>query len=249
MFLTVRLCNGVKGIQIILAYGPQENDTKETLNFFYTNLSVQLEVAVLNGDSVILLADFNAKLGNDVINQDTHAMSKSGKMLFSLFQKYNLSLLNSSDICQGIFTHINRCNKRIGTSVLDYVFVSDDLQQHVVSMVIDEQKQFAPWRNLKAGKRFSDHCAIRFQVNKTIFTKEHHTKRIEVWNFSDPKGWEKFHSLTDSLNLNKLLWKTNDHVEVSYQSWKGELELILHKCFEKKRIVHTHHVYNKKLGS
>ena len=230
-----------------MAYGPQENDAEETLNSFYTNLSVQLEVAFLNGDSVVLLGDFNAKLGNGIINQDAHAMSKSGKILFSLFQKYNLCLLNSSDICQGTFTRIHECNKRIETSVLDYVFVSDDLQQHVVSMVIDEEKQFTPWRKLKASKRFSDHCAIRFQVNNTIFTKEHYTKRIEVWNFNDPKGWEKFHSLTDSLNLNKPLWKTNDHVELSYQSWKGELESILHQCFKKKRIVHTQHVYNKEI--
>ena len=78
-FLTVRLCNGVKGMQIILAYGPQENNTEETLNSFYINLSVQSEVAFLNGDSVILLGGFNAKLGNGIINQDAHAMSKSGK--------------------------------------------------------------------------------------------------------------------------------------------------------------------------
>ena len=85
-------------------------------------------------------------------------------------------------------------------------------------MVIDEQKQFTPWRKLKASKRFLDHCPIRFQVNKTIFTKEHHTKRIEVCNFNDPKGWEMLLSLTDSLNLNKPLLKTNDHVEESCQS-------------------------------
>ena len=65
--------------------------------------------------------------------------------------------------------------------------------------------------------------------------------------FNDPEGWEKFQSLTDSSNLNKPLWKTNDHVELSYQFWKGELESILHKCFKKKRIVHTHHVYNKEI--
>ena len=115
-------------------------------------MSVQLEVAFLIGDSVILLGGFNAKLGNGIINQDAHAMFKSGKMLFSLFQKYNLCLLNSSDICQGIFTRILQCNKRIETSLLDYVFVSDDLQQHVVSMVTDEQKQFTPLRKLKASK-------------------------------------------------------------------------------------------------
>ena len=80
---------------------------------------------------------------------------------------------------------------------------------------------YTTWHKLKANKWFLDHCAIRFQVNNTIFTKKHHTKRIEVWKFNDPKGWEKFHSLTDSLNLKKTLWKTNDHVEISYQSWKG----------------------------
>ena len=101
------------------------------------NLLVQLEVAFVNGDSVILLGDFNVKLANDIINQDTHAISKGGKMLFSLFKKYNLSLLNSSDICQRTFTRTHRCSKRIETSVLDYVFVSDDLQLHVVSMVIN----------------------------------------------------------------------------------------------------------------
>ena len=115
-------------------------------------MSVQLEVAFLIGDFVILLGGFNVKLGNDIINQDAHAMSKSGKMLFSLFQKYNLCLLNSSDICQGTFTRILQCNKRIETSLLDYVFVSDDLQQHVVSMVTDEQKQFTSLRKLKASK-------------------------------------------------------------------------------------------------
>ena len=80
-FLTVRLCNGVKGMQIILAYGPQENDTEETLNSSHTNLSVQLEVAFLNSGLAILLGDFNAKLGNAIINQDTLAISKNGRML------------------------------------------------------------------------------------------------------------------------------------------------------------------------
>ena len=84
-------------------------------------------------------------------------------------------------------------------------------------------------------------------MNNNLFTKEHHAKRIKVCNFNDPKGWEKFHSLTDSLNLNKPLWKTNDHVELSYQSRKGELESILHKYFKKKRIVHTYHVYNTEI--
>ena len=149
-----------------------------------------MEVAFPNGDSVILLGDFNAKLGNGIVNQDPHAISKSGKMLFSLFQKYYLCLLNSSDICQGTFTRIYQCNKRIETSVLDYV-----LSRMIYSSM------WSLWslmnrNNLHLGASLTPtrgfwiivHCAIWFQVNNTIFTKEHHIKRIEVWNFNDPKG-------------------------------------------------------------
>ena len=39
-FLAVHLYNGVEGMQIILAYDPQEYDTEDTLNSFYTDLSV-----------------------------------------------------------------------------------------------------------------------------------------------------------------------------------------------------------------
>ena len=58
---------------------------------------MQVEAAFLNGDAVILLGDFNAKLGFDVINHDMNPMSKNGEKLFYLFCKYNLTLLNTSD--------------------------------------------------------------------------------------------------------------------------------------------------------
>ena len=53
---------------------------------------------------IILPGDFNAKLEFDVINNDMNSMSKNGEKLFDLFYKYNLTLLNTTDCCEG--THI-----------------------------------------------------------------------------------------------------------------------------------------------
>ena len=106
-FVTVRLKNNREGIRLILAYGPQENDPEINRNLFYQNLSIQIEQAFLSGDSVIMVGDFNAKFGKDVIGGDVHPMSPNGKLLFSLCNKYNLFILNSSNLCKGVFIRIH----------------------------------------------------------------------------------------------------------------------------------------------
>ena len=180
---------------------------------------------------LILLSDFNAKLGFDVISHDMNPMSKNGEKLFNLYCKYNLTLLNALDFCEGTHTRIHRYKSRIEKSILDYVFVSSDLKKNVISMCIDEQKQFTPWHNLKSRKRFSDHCAIKFQLDSKVFVKEEHSKSTQVWNFNDPDGWEKFNKLTNSINMFESMWRASEHTELSYESWKFNLNSILQRCF------------------
>ena len=153
-FVTVRLKNNREGIRLILAYGPQENDPETNRNLFYQNLSIQIEQAFLSGDSVIMVGDFNAKLGKDVIGGDVHPMSPNGKLLFFLCNKYNLFILNSSNLCKGVFTRIHNYRNKVEKSVLEYVLVSADLYSQFVSMHIDEEKRFTPWRLINKGKRF-----------------------------------------------------------------------------------------------
>ena len=83
-----------------------------------------------------------------------HVMSPNGKLLHALMMKYNLSLLNSSEVCNGLFTRTRDCQSRKELSVLDYVFVSTDLYQQVKSMLIDEQLLFTPWMKLKRVSDF-----------------------------------------------------------------------------------------------
>ena len=94
-----------------------------------------------------------------------------------------------------------------------------------------------PWHNLKGRKRISDQCGIKFQLDSRVFVKDKQSKNSEVWNFNDPEGWKKFNKLTNSINMSESMWRASEHTELSYQSWKCNLNSILHRSFEKKRIV------------
>ena len=120
-----------------------------TIESFYHDVFVQIQTAYLNGDSVILVGDFNAKLGHSVVQNDIHLMAKNGDLLFDMFNNYNMKLLNSSKSCIGTFTRIHKYRQKIEKSVLEYVFVSSDIEKHFISMHIDESKDFTLWRKLK----------------------------------------------------------------------------------------------------
>ena len=122
-------------------YGPQENDSEDK-DSFYHDISVQVEMAYLNGDSIIMVGDLNAKLGYDVISNDLDPMSNNGEQLFQLCNKYNLKVMNVSEHCEGVFTRIHKCKQTIEKSVLDYGFISSGLEEYFTSMQIDEEKHF-----------------------------------------------------------------------------------------------------------
>ena len=113
-------------------------------------------------------------------------MSKNGELLFDMFNNYNIKLLNFSKFCTGTFTRSQKYKQETEKSVLEYVFVSTDLEKHFISMHIDESKDFTPWRKLKSSKRFSDHCAIKFSMNLKSLEQAKSSKWIKVSN-----SWEE----------------------------------------------------------
>ena len=136
-------------MRLIPVYGPQEKEPEENRTEFYETLSIEIEKCFLSGDPRVLAGDFNTKLGYDIIQDGIHVMSPNGKLLHALMMKYNLSLLDSSEVCNDLFTCTRDCQSGKELSVLDYVFVSTDIYQQVKSMLIDEQQLFTPWRKLK----------------------------------------------------------------------------------------------------
>ena len=101
-------------------------------------------------------------------------------------------------------------------------------------MQIDEKKHFTPWRSLKHGKRYSDHCAIKFCMTIKAFEQKQASDKSKVWNFNDPDCWEKFSKPTDPSTILSDMWQVGHHTEIGYQKWKNNLTRILHLCFRKR---------------
>ena len=138
-------------VRLILVYGRQEDASEVAKSLFYDRVTYQIERAKLVGESVILIGDFNVKLGKDLIKNDIHNMSKNGKLLYQLYINAEIELLNSGDKCKGVFTRINNKNC-FEKSVLDYAFCSPSLISFIESLNIDEMKCKTPSRFLKRGK-------------------------------------------------------------------------------------------------
>ena len=245
-FVTVLLTNKDFNAQIVLVYVPQEKGPEDIRESFCHDVSVQIQTAYLNGDSVILIVDFNAKPGHSVVQNDIHPVSKNGEVLFDMFNNYNMKLLNPSKSCTGTFTRIHKYRQEIEKSVLEYAFVSSDPEKHFISMHIDESKDFTPWRKFKSGKRFSNHCAIKFSMNLKSLEQAMSSKRVKVWNFNGSESWKKFCTLTKSLDVSDM-WSIGKNIEDTYQTLKRKFNNVSHKCFRKKRVGNRGVIYSKEI--
>ena len=124
--------------------------------------------------------------------------------------------------------------------------VSADLYSQFVSIHIDEEKRFTPWHLINKGKRFSDHCAIRFQMELNYGKRNQEKTKTKVWNFNDPLGWEKFRMLTGCESSVRFMWESLGNTQESYQLWKKQLNDIMHQCFHKKKIQKHKKLFNRK---
>ena len=133
-------------------------------------------------------------------------------------------------------------------SVLDYVCITKDISDLLLSMYVDEKKMYTPWRKLKRGKKYTDHNAILLTMKlDTVLHKIGNQNRKTIWNFRDPKGWDKFYQLTQNDDQLLNVWREKDNLESRYQKWHKRLNLFMHKCFKKKRIVMSKSLYNKEI--
>ena len=52
-------------------------------------MSLQIERASVAGDPILIMGDFNTKLGKSIIKDDINDMSSNGQILHNLIIKYN----------------------------------------------------------------------------------------------------------------------------------------------------------------
>lgn len=145
-------------------YGKQETLPLLQIRNEFEHLELKTSEMLIQHDHVMLLGDFNAKIGNDAegIEGNHPVISRNGHMLRTYIQDCSLSLVNRSEVCIGLWTRENTQNPN-QRSVLDYVLTSKAITQHITSMVIDEEKV-----HQLQGKKPSDHNTILLKVNTDI---------------------------------------------------------------------------------
>ena len=186
-------------------------------------------MAYLNDDSVIMVGDFIAKLGYDVIPKDLHRMSSNGELLFELRNRYILKPMNASEHCEEVSTRIHKYKQTIEKAVLDYVFMLSNLEEYFTSMQID------------------DHCAFKFCMNMKAFEQNKLLKKLRSGTLMILRVGKIFSKLTEPSTILSDMWQVAHHAEISYQKWQNNLNGLLHLCSKKKRIRCTKGNYNKEI--
>ena len=199
-FITIKAALGAKQI---LSFWPMDHKREAQCKTLMTSSlklvyrSTEQFCQVIN--SVMLVSDFNAKLGKGLIKGDVHDISANGKKFQSVLQFFDMVDVNSLSQCNGVFTRVNN-NNPDEKSVLDYVCITKDISDLSLSMYVDETKMYTPWRKLKRGKKYTDHNAILLTRKlDTVLHKVGNQNRKTIWNFRDPQGWDKFYQLTQMM--------------------------------------------------
>ena len=126
--------------------------------------------------------DANAKLGCDIIKEDPNQFSSNGALLLELIERQNLSVLNASDLCQGVITRHRTTVIGEEKSVIDYIIVCDFLLNYLEKMLIDEKRMYVLTKYAKRSKSQSDHNLLYAKFAITYYRIKTKVKR-ELFNF------------------------------------------------------------------
>ena len=136
-----------------------QSSEEQIEEWFY---QLEKEYATCSEEPVLLVGDFNAHVGNDSegIKHNLSRINSNGRKLREFINRRNLTLLNNTSICQGLWTRIEGDSK----SAIDLAICNENMISKVIKMVIDEDRKYVLTRVRKTDGIFtevqSDHNSI-----------------------------------------------------------------------------------------
>ena len=83
-------------IRCICAYGPQEKDSQERKQNFWSRLSEEVSEALENEAAIIIQMDGNLWAGEEIVKGDPNKSNNNGKLFKEFLEKNsNLTVVNS----------------------------------------------------------------------------------------------------------------------------------------------------------
>jgi hypothetical protein len=237
--LTVEISLSGFKVRCVCGYGPQENDTSEMKNSFWTQLGMEVDDALEAETGFIIEMDGNLWAGPQLIPGDPNEMNSNGKMFKKFLEKYShLTVVNSLDICEGLITRSRQTIVRNEKAVLDFFIVCDRMKRFIEKMIIDEGKQYALSHYFKKNgskqKKSSDHNTLVMDL-KIPFSKVNY-QRKEFYNLRNPDCQQVFKEITDCSEKLTKCFSNDQPLTKQCNRWFKELNGILQQSFKKYRV-------------
>ena len=225
-------------IKLGIIYAPQEGRVKkDAIEAMYGSIKEQIEDAREKAMQVMVIGDFNCKVGN-YVEGNHEEVTMSGKKLLAMLENENLQLMNASDRCDGLWTRQEGDTK----SVIDYVLVGKEEEMIVQSMMIDEEKSIGFYRPApERGKGkviYSDHNTIRLMLNLQGCTEDEISKNDENWwrrKKMSVKELIEFNEKTDRNEELVEVWRSNQTTVAKYTEWNERVLKIRKECIIKQK--------------
>ena len=215
--------------RIGIIYGPQESRTlKKDLSKMYKDIGNKVHEAKLEDRAVIIGGDMNAKTGNK-IEGNHEKQTKGGKMLINLAEKEGMTIMNTKEVCKGKWTREEAGKK----SIIDYVLIDKNYEEAVKEMVIDEQREFTPYKlEGKTERTYTDHNTIMTEIN---WLWKYSEKKEENKMVMSSENLKKFHKHTSGTELREI-WKNENYtVEEKYTKWNEKVMEIAKQTLTQKQ--------------
>jgi exonuclease III len=234
--VVVEIRIGNREIRVMSGYGPQESWSPEQREPFFQALEEEVVKADLAGKSIIIEADFNSKLGKEFIPNDPHVQDKNGRILADIIRRQNLCVANGLMLCEGTITRKRITTLRTEESVISHVLVSEDLEQKIKSLQIDEKRQHVLTRISKT-KNGSEHKESDHNVIETTFNLPWNSKEAPkpeaIFNLKNKICQKIFKKETSKNNKLSKVFEEVEDLDEATERFLKKLNKLLHKCFQK----------------
>ena len=157
-----------------------------------------------------------------------------------------LVLLNASELCRGAIT---RCRVTITSTeiaILDYMLVCQELYQYLLSMFIDEGRNYTltKYSTTKGIKKKveSDHNPLYAKFDISYSKLKNSKKRREIFNLKNKECQELFFQDTNQGERLQKCFQSDQNFENQSRKFMKTVDDALHKSFKKIRINYGGHV-------
>ena len=234
--ITVQINVAGKAIRIINAYGPQEDENRQKILAFWTQIENEIVNSKENNCLTVIQMDANAKVGKGIIMNDPHEASNNGKILIEILKRQNMTIANAMGVCKGVVTRERLAGGKVECSVIDYIIVCEDMKEYLEEMIIDDQRIHVLTKYGSKGTTASDHNILVGKFNLK-FCRKVLKPRIEMFNFKVKANQEAFLDETSATNnLSASFVKGRSFLHNS-NKFITNLNSVFHNCFRKIRII------------